>query len=53
MRWVRDADGAESLEPGDVAAALTAVRAAAPGIEISLSTGLWIAGQRRLDLIRG
>ena len=50
---VRDADGAESLEPADVAAALTAVRAAAPGVEISLSTGLWIAGHRRLDLIRG
>jgi uncharacterized protein (DUF849 family) len=50
---VRDADGAESLEQADVAAALTAVRAAAPGIEISLSTGLWIAGHDRLDLIRG
>jgi uncharacterized protein (DUF849 family) len=47
----RDASGAESLEPADVAAALTAVRAAAPGIEISLSTGLWIAGDRRLALI--
>jgi uncharacterized protein (DUF849 family) len=50
---VRDASGAESLEPADVAAALTAVRAAAPGVEISLSTGLWIAGHQRLDLIRG
>jgi uncharacterized protein (DUF849 family) len=49
---VRDADGAESLDPGDVAAALTAVRAATPGTEISLSTGLWIAGHDRLDLIR-
>jgi uncharacterized protein (DUF849 family) len=29
-----------------------AVRAAVPGIEISLSTGLWIAGHDRLDLIR-
>jgi uncharacterized protein (DUF849 family) len=47
----RDASGAESLAPADVAAALTAVRAAVPGIEISLSTGLWIAGARRLDLI--
>jgi uncharacterized protein (DUF849 family) len=50
---VRDAGGAESLEPADVAGALGSVRAAAPGIEISLSTGLWIAGHRRLDLIRG
>jgi uncharacterized protein (DUF849 family) len=50
---VRDADGAESLEPADVAGALGSVRAAAPGTEISLSTGLWIAGHRRLDLIRG
>ena len=49
---VRDANGAESLEPDDVAAALRAVRAAVPGIEISLSTGLWIAGHDRLDLIR-
>ena len=48
---VRDASGAESLEPADVAAALRAVRAAAPGIEVSLSTGLWIAGHRRTDLI--
>jgi uncharacterized protein (DUF849 family) len=48
---VRDASGAESLEPADVAAALTAVRAAVPGVEISLSTGLWIAGHDRLELI--
>ena len=41
---VRGPDGVESLEPADVAAVLTAVRAAAPGIEISLSTGLWITG---------
>ena len=50
---VRDASGAESLADRDVAAALTAVRAAAPGVEISLSTGLWIAGHRRLELIAG
>jgi uncharacterized protein (DUF849 family) len=36
----RNADGAESLEPADVAAAVRAVR----GVELSLSTGLWIAG---------
>jgi uncharacterized protein (DUF849 family) len=49
----RDASGAETLEAAEVAAALRAVRAAAPGIEISLSTGLWIAGDRRLHLIAG
>ena len=49
----RDASAGESLEPADVAAALRLVRAAVPGIEISLSTGLWIAGDRRLDLIAG
>jgi uncharacterized protein (DUF849 family) len=48
----RDAIGAETLEPAAVAAALTAVRAAVPGIEVSLSTGLWIAGRNRLDHIR-
>ena len=47
----RDADGAESLEPGDVGAALAAVRAAVPGVEVSLSTGLWIAGHRRMELV--
>jgi uncharacterized protein (DUF849 family) len=41
---VRGRDGAESLDPADVAAVLTAVRAAVPGTEISLSTGLWITG---------
>jgi uncharacterized protein (DUF849 family) len=49
----RDRDGAESLDPADVAAALRAVRAAVPGTEISLSTGLWIAGHERLHLIAG
>ena len=49
----RDASARESLESADVAAALRAVRAAAPGVEISLSTGLWIAGDRRLGLIAG
>lgn len=42
----RDASGAETLEAADVAAALVAVRAAAPGVEISLSTGEWIAPDR-------
>ena len=52
----RDASGAESLDAADVAAAVRAVRAAVPGVEISLSTGLWIAGgdvERRHALIAG
>jgi uncharacterized protein (DUF849 family) len=38
----RDGDGAESLEPADVAAAVHALRLAVPRAELSLSTGLWI-----------
>jgi uncharacterized protein (DUF849 family) len=52
----RDATGAESLDAAVVAAALRAVRAAAGGVEISLSTGLWIAGgdaERRQALVAG
>jgi uncharacterized protein (DUF849 family) len=40
----RDASGAESLEPPDVASVVGAIRAVAPGTELSLSTGLWITG---------
>ena len=40
----RDPDGRESLEAADIAAAVAALRAAAPGVEISFSTGLWITG---------
>jgi uncharacterized protein (DUF849 family) len=40
----RDASGAETLEPVDVAAAVHAIRVASPRTELSLSTGLWIAG---------
>jgi uncharacterized protein (DUF849 family) len=36
----RGASGADSLAPADVAAAVEAVRAAVPGTELSLSTGL-------------
>ena len=39
---VHDADGRESLAARDVAAAVAAVRAAAPGAEIGVSTGEWI-----------
>jgi uncharacterized protein (DUF849 family) len=50
----RDATGAETLAPDDVAAAVEAVRAAVPGVEVSLSTGLWITGgdvARRAELV--
>ena len=40
----RDDDGHETLEPGHIAAAIRALRAAVPRVEISLSTGLWITG---------
>jgi uncharacterized protein (DUF849 family) len=39
---VRGADGRESLEPDDVARALTAARSAIPGVPIGVSTGAWI-----------
>jgi uncharacterized protein (DUF849 family) len=49
----RNANGSESLAPGDVAAALTAIRAAAPGLDVSVTTGAWIEPdpQRRSALI--
>jgi uncharacterized protein (DUF849 family) len=40
----RGADGGESLQAADVAAAVTAVRQACPGIRVGVSTGLWITG---------
>ena len=39
---VRTADGRESVAAPDVAAAVTAVRAAVPGIRFGVSTGWWI-----------
>lgn len=39
----RDASGAETLEPGAVAACLRAVRAASPGMPVGIGTGDWIA----------
>ncbi|HEV7897322.1 MAG TPA: 3-keto-5-aminohexanoate cleavage protein [Planosporangium sp.] len=38
----RGSDGAESLHPDDVAAAVSAVRRACPATPIGVSTGLWI-----------
>ncbi|WNM40468.1 3-keto-5-aminohexanoate cleavage protein [Micromonospora halotolerans] len=39
----RGADGAESLDPAVIAAAVTAIRAARPGLPVGVSTGAWIA----------
>jgi uncharacterized protein (DUF849 family) len=38
----RDAEGCESLHPGPCAEAVAAIRAAAPQLEVSVSTGAWI-----------
>ena len=40
----RGADGGESLQAADVAAAVAAVRRACPATPVGVSTGLWIAG---------
>lgn len=39
----RGAAGAETLAPGPLGAALTAVRAAVPGLPVGVGTGAWIA----------
>jgi uncharacterized protein (DUF849 family) len=48
-------DGADSLEPSVVEAAVAAVRAAVPGIEVGVTTGLWAASDpsARERLVRG
>jgi uncharacterized protein (DUF849 family) len=50
---VRGSDGRESLEPADVAAAVSAVRAAVPKTPFGVSTGAWIMNdtQRRVEAI--
>jgi uncharacterized protein (DUF849 family) len=51
----RGPDGRESLEPEHCAAAVVALRDAAPKLELSLSTGLWITDgdtERRLECVR-
>lgn len=50
----RAADGSETLDPETVAAVVTAVREACPGVPFGLTTGLWTAGgdaERRLRLV--
>lgn len=51
----RDSSGAESLNPGDVAAALEAIRAAVPGTIVSVTTNLFpeMDAERRAELISG
>ncbi|WP_459643857.1 3-keto-5-aminohexanoate cleavage protein [Kineococcus sp. NUM-3379] len=49
----KDPEGADSLDPGHVAAAVAALRAAAPGVEVSVTTGAWAAtGAARRELVR-
>jgi len=50
----KDAAGHDTLEPGVVAAVLEAVRAAAPGVPVGLTTGAWAAlgPAERIDLVR-
>jgi len=51
----RDGDGAESLEPAVVEAAISAIRTAARGTELTLSTGLWMVDgdpEARAALVR-
>ena len=45
---VRAANGRESLDPEDVAKALTAVRSAVPGTPVGVSTGAWILQNAQL-----
>ncbi|MDL4817963.1 3-keto-5-aminohexanoate cleavage protein [Actinomadura opuntiae] len=50
----RDDTGADTLDPGHVAAALSAVREAAPGVPVGVTTGAWTAADaaERAALIR-
>lgn len=50
----KDAEGRDSLEPVHVDAALAAVRAAAPGVPIGITTGAWAAPdpQRRIECVQ-
>jgi uncharacterized protein (DUF849 family) len=50
---VRDSSGRESLAPEDVAACLSTVRAAVPGVPLGISTGAWIVRDvaGRFDLV--
>jgi uncharacterized protein (DUF849 family) len=52
----RGPEGAESLAAVDIAATVSAVRRACPGVPVGVSTGLWICAgdtSRRRDLVAG
>ncbi len=51
---VRSANGRESLNHGDVASALEAIRGSCPGVPVGVSTGAWMVpnGSQRLSIIR-
>ena len=50
----RAQDGSQTLDPGPCGEAVTAIRAACPGLPVGLSTGAWMEPDpaRRLELIR-
>lgn len=50
----RNADGADTLEPDAVAAAVTAVRDAVPGVRVGVTTGAWAEPDpaRRVAFVR-
>jgi uncharacterized protein (DUF849 family) len=51
----RDAAGLESVDPADVGAAVTAIKAAVPGVTVSVTTKLGpsVAAESRLGLVSG
>ncbi|XVU22045.1 3-keto-5-aminohexanoate cleavage protein [Actinoplanes sp. CA-054009] len=52
----RDVGGRESLHGDDIGAAVTAIRAACPGLPVGVSTGAWMTGgdpRRRAELVAG
>jgi len=51
---VRSANGRESINHGDVASALEAIRGSCPGVPVGVSTGAWMVpnGSQRLSIIR-
>jgi uncharacterized protein (DUF849 family) len=50
----KDGDGKDSLAPDLVAAAVSAVRAAAPGVPVGTTTGAWavVSPSQRFDVVR-
>lgn len=43
----RGTDGAETLDAADCGAAISAIRAACPGVPVGVSTGAWMAPDPR------